>query len=64
MKNLFGPSWKTTFGGVLSLIGAACLTHPKLSEWSAFFVALGSGMVGLSARDNNVTSEQAHAKEP
>ena len=63
-------SWKTTLGGILSMIGAALQALPDnapgaatLKPWSIFLVAVGASITGLAARDNNVTSEQAGAKK-
>lgn len=62
-------SWKTSLGGVFSLIGAALLAVPDdapgakyVKPWAPAIAALGAGIVGLAARDNNVTSEQLRAR--
>jgi len=63
-------SWKTTAGGVLALLGAAMQLMPDdlvgqaLKPWAGFVSALGAGIVGLSARDNGVSSEDAGVKRP
>lgn len=55
-------SWKTTLGGVLAIIGLALRKHPLTLPYSDMLEAIGIGLLGLSARDNNVTSESAGAK--
>lgn len=59
------PSWKTSVGGALGAIGTT------LSGFSSDDVLKGIGVIasgigilllGLAARDNNVSSEQAGAK--
>jgi len=56
-------SWKTTLGGIL--LAASPLVHALPAEYNwvggalAFFGAL---VLGTSARDNSVTSEQAGVK--
>lgn len=56
-------SWKTTLGGVISLVGT-CLaaTWPEYAKAGAFLASLGAGLGLLFARDNNVTSEDVGAK--
>lgn len=64
-------SWRTTMAGLLTIVSAAItlVAQPLLDDnpatepnWSAFLPLLMSGLVGLMARDNKVTSEQAGAK--
>lgn len=62
-------SWKTTLGGILSGGGLAFAQFfPQWSKWGMFASALGSVLLGIAARDNSVTSEQAgaldHPKTP
>lgn len=63
-------SWTTTILGILS---ASAIALPQLLalfdsdpstvfDLSIFLGALGIGGVGVAARDNNVSSEQAGAK--
>jgi hypothetical protein len=57
-------SWKTTLGGWLIAIGTP-MTQVNDPTWVGLlgitFVTLG-GVFMTQARDNNVTSEEAHAK--
>lgn len=58
---LFGPSWKTTLGGILAAVGLG-LRHAPIAnagDWADCITAVGVGLIGLSARDNNVSSERA-----
>jgi hypothetical protein len=62
-------SWKTTLGGVAAICGGIGMIAKMLSEGDynaekimAAVAAIGAGITGLSARDNNVTSEKAGAK--
>jgi len=55
-------SWKTTLGGILGAVGLAMRHDPRLAPYSDTVTAIGVLLVGSSARDNNVTSEQAGAK--
>jgi len=64
-------SWKSTLAGVLAIVSAAIAliavpwldadpaTVPRFGE---FFPIAIAGMVGLFARDHDVTSEQAGIK--
>lgn len=55
-------SWKTTLGGILAAIGAGMRAHPKTAEYSQFAEMAGFLLMGVAARDNGVTSEDAGAK--
>ena len=58
-------SWKTTLGGIIAALGTALLAVPEpewLSKLGAGLIGLGGAIAGLSARDNNVSSEDAGAK--
>ena len=57
-------SWRTTLGGVLAAIGMGVSELPF--EWAAgvgkALSAIGLALLGLTARDNKVSSETAGAK--
>lgn len=62
-------SWKTTAGGILALLGAALDVVPGsapgasyVKPWGGFMAAIGAGLIGLAARDANVSSEQQGIK--
>lgn len=57
-------SWKTSLGGILLSIGTlvAASQDEKTHAIGAGVAAVGSIILGLAARDNGVTSEQAGAK--
>ena len=57
-------SWKTTVGGIIALVGGALMVVPDtapgasyVKPWAPFIAALGTGIIGLYARDNNKSSE-------
>lgn len=54
-------SWKTTVGGILLAIGGFFLTQDfAFAEVIAQVInAIGALLLGVSARDNNVSSEEA-----
>ena len=59
-------SWKTSLGGLLAMVAAALDMLPDhaggaqwIKPYAPFLAALAAGIIGLAARDNNVTSEQA-----
>ena len=55
-------SWKTSFGGIVSLIGAGIVaTWPEYTKLGLFLSSVGTGVGLLFARDNNVSSEEAGA---
>jgi hypothetical protein len=57
-------SWKTTLGGIL-MAGGPALKAILPDQWNWIgdaLLALGGLIVGASARDNSVTSEEAGAK--
>jgi hypothetical protein len=56
-------SWKTTVGGLLMAAGMSVLDNPdpRIHLAAKVCEALGAALLGMSARDNNVTSEQAGA---
>lgn len=55
-------SWKTTLGGILTAVAVPFLEHPTYGVYAKALAALGTALIGFSARDNNVTSEAAGAK--
>lgn len=58
-------SWKTTVFGIIGAVGTF-LINQKDPAWlgivGQILMAIGSAGVGMSARDNKVTSEEAGAK--
>jgi hypothetical protein len=62
-------SWKTTLGGALNAAGLAIVAFTQVetaSKWLTLsglvMAAIGGALTGMTARDNNVTSERAGAK--
>jgi hypothetical protein len=57
-------SWKTTLAGILVALGTSLTqsSDKTLQTIGAILTPVGSLLLGLSARDNNVTSEKAGAK--
>ena len=58
-------SWKTTVAGAIAALGGylTTVTEPSwLSTLGKTMATLGTLAIGLFARDNNVTSENAGAK--
>lgn len=51
-------SWKTTVGGVMAAVGAVLIPwgHPW-DRIGAVLTAAGAALVGLTARDDDVSSE-------
>lgn len=55
-------SWKTSLGGILSATGIGLKqAPPAVSQWSDLVTIIGTLLLGLGARDNNVSSEEAGA---
>jgi len=58
-------SWKTTLGGIMLGIGSplAAAGEGIYKTIGIVLVTIGGLLVGISARDNNVTSEAAGARD-
>ena len=54
-------SWKTSLGGILAAVGIALRDNPKTASYAPIVEGLGVFLLGMSARDNKVSSEQAGA---
>lgn len=59
----FGPSWKTSLGALVFVVGCAVEVFIDPGAGKAI-QATGAGILGLSARDNNVSTEEVKAKAP
>ena len=58
-------SWKTTFAGAITAVGVYLESIPEPSYVPVIgkvLIGVGTFLVGLFARDNNISSEQAGAK--
>jgi hypothetical protein len=55
-------SWKTSLGAILAAIGMGLKHNPQTAAWSDVVQTIGIVLIGASARDNNVSSEEAGAK--
>ena len=58
-------SWKTTVAGAIGALGVylTSVTDPSwVHTLGTVLSAVGTGLVGILARDNDKTSEQAGAK--
>lgn len=65
------PPWFIRVVGIAGFIGAAILGAPDdapgakfLKPWAPTLVAMSTGLIGLTARQNNVSSEKAGAVKP
>jgi hypothetical protein len=54
-------SWKTSLGGIVAAVGIALRDNPKTAAYAPIFEGLGVFLIGMSARDNKVSSEQVGA---
>ena len=57
-------SWKTSLGGILAAIGIVLRDNPKTAAYASLVESIGIVLIGMSARDNKVSSEQAGAGKP
>lgn len=64
-------SWKTTVGGISTAVGAALLAAASgdgapawLHQVGVACSVFGPALLGISARDNKVSSEESGAKNP
>ena len=68
IQNILGPSWLPKVGAILGATGLAVRKHPSpnVNGWADVLETIGIALVGLTARQNNVTSETAGAaaKDP
>lgn len=63
-------SWKTTVTGIATILGAICVALvaqfdndvATVPNWGGIVTAITAGIGLISARDNNVSSEEAGAK--
>ena len=70
--NKLSTSWRTTWAGIATLIAAiasavAAMLDDKpetVADWSTVLALATAGIVGLFARDNKVTSEEANGLKP
>lgn len=64
-------SWKTSLGGILTALGATIITTqqqgaplPAWLSWAGMGMTIfGPALMGVAARDNKVSSEEAGAKK-
>jgi hypothetical protein len=58
-------SWRTTIGGIVSLIGGfiPLVPFPGSAIVGPIVIGIGGLITGSQARDNGVTSEEAGAKQ-
>lgn len=67
-RNEFMKSWKTTLGGVATILGAVAsaikfgIAGQYAETVSVLSVGIPAGISLINARDHNVTSEQAGLK--
>lgn len=62
VKKAFAGSWKTTVGGFLVALGTGITaTFPDWEQIGLIIAGLGGLLTGVTARDNNKTSEDVCA---
>lgn len=68
---LLGPSWIVRAAGILGVLAAGFLVVPDsapgaayIKPWAPFLASISAGIIGLTARQNNVSSEKAGAVKP
>jgi hypothetical protein len=57
-------SWKTSLGGILAAIGIVLRDNPKTAAYAPLVEGVGIVLIGMSARDNKLSSEQVGAGKP
>lgn len=55
-------SWKTTLGGILAAVGVGLRKTPQTASYADLVEGVGVVLLGMSARDNGVSSEAAGVK--
>lgn len=67
---MFKGSWKTTTAGIAAIVAAVATAVASqldedpstVADWAGVLALVLAGVVGISARDNKVSSESAGAK--
>lgn len=60
MEKILGLNWKTTVGGVAAAAGTGCqmIPSPKVQAAGMILSSVGLVLLGVSARDKNVSTVQ------